>query len=127
MIISLSAVGGGEVSAPALQHAQHKEFECKQKQALGCLGGHTYVKIEDEGDDEPPCAMPGPRKRSKLEHEQKAGQVGEVAATLDQRTVDDLGAQVSSAARAAVQQGVKPKPRSQEAQMAGLCKEKDGL
>ena len=76
MISSLSSVGGAEVSAPALRHAQHKEFEYKQKQDLGCLGGRTYVKIEDEGDEEPPCAMPGPRKKSKLEHEQKAGQVG---------------------------------------------------
>ena len=72
--------------------------------------------------------MPGPRKQSKLEHEQKAGQVGQVAAaTLDQSTVDDLCAQVSSATRAAVQQGVKPKLGSQEAQIARLGKEKDGL
>ena len=49
------------------------------------------------------------------------------AATLDQCTVDDLCAPVSSAARAAVQQGVKPKPGSQEAQIARLGKEKDGL
>ena len=103
MISSLSSVGGAEVSAPAWRHAQHKEFEYKHKQELGCLGGRMYVKIEDEGDEEPPCAMHGPRKRSKLEHEQNVGQVGQVAAaTLDQRTVDDLCAQVSSAARAAV-------------------------
>ena len=38
------------------------------------------MKIEDEGDEEPPRAMLGPRKRSKLEHEQQAGQVGQVAA-----------------------------------------------
>ena len=69
--------------------------------------------------------MPVPRKRSKLEHEQKAGHMGQVvAATLDRRTVDDLCAQVSSAARAAVQQGVKPKPGSQEAQISCLGKEK---
>ena len=55
-------------SAPALRHAHYKEFEYKQKQDLGCLGGPTYVKIEDEGDDEPPFAMPAPCKRSKLEH-----------------------------------------------------------
>ena len=86
------------------------------------------MKIKYEGDDEPPCAMPGPCERSKLEHEQKAVQVGKVAAaTLDQRTFDDLCAQVSSAARAAVHQGVKPKPGSQEAQIACLGKEKDGL
>ena len=76
MISSLSSMGGAEVSAPALRHAQHKELEYKQKKELGCLGGQTYVKIEDEEDEEPPCAMPGPRERSKLEHEQKAGQVG---------------------------------------------------
>ena len=128
MISSLSFVGGAEVSVPALRHAQHIEFEYKHKQALGCLGGRTHVKIEDEGYEETPYAMPGPRKRSKLEHEQKAGQVGQVAAaTLNQGTVDDFCAQVSSAARAAVQQGVKPKPRSQEAQIARLGKEKDGL
>ena len=57
-----------------------------------------------------------------------AGKVGQVAAaTLDQRTVDDFCAQVSSAARAAVQQGVKPKPGSQEAQIVRLIKKKDGL
>ena len=39
MISSVSSVGGVEVSAPALRHAQHKEFEYKQKQELGCLGG----------------------------------------------------------------------------------------
>ena len=128
MISSLSSVGGAEVSVPALRHAQHKEFEYTQKQELGCLGGRMYVKIEDEGDDELPCAMLGPRKWSKLEPEQKAGKVGQVAAaTLDQRTVDDLCAQVSCAARAAVQQGVNPKPGSQEAQIARLGKEKDGL
>ena len=103
MISSPSSAGGAEVSAPALRHAHHKEFEYKQKKELGCWGGRTYVNIEDEGDDEPPCAMPGTRKRSKLKHEHKLGQVGQVAAaTLDQCTVDDLCAQVSSAARAAV-------------------------
>ena len=72
--------------------------------------------------------MPGPRRRSKLEHERKAGQVGQVAAaSLDRRTVDDVRAKVSSAARAAVHRGVEPKPRSQEAQIAHLGKEKDTL
>ena len=127
MIGSLSSVGDAEVSTPAMPHAQHKEFEYKQKQELGCLGGRRYV-VEDEGDNEPPCAMPGPRERSKLEHEKKVGQVGQVAATtLDWRTADDLCAQVPSAARAAVQQGVKPKPGSQEAQIARLGKEEDTL
>ena len=130
MISSLSSVGGAEVSAPALPHAEHKELEYKQKQELGCLGGRTYVNIKDEGDEQPPCAKPGPRKRSKLENEhiQKAAQVGQVAATtLDQCTVDDLCAQVSCAARVVVQQGVKPKPGSQKAPIARLGKEPDGL
>ena len=83
-----------------------------------------YVKVEDEGDNGPPCAMPAPRKRSKLEHDHK---VGQAAATLDQRTVDDHCAQVSSAAVAAVQQGVKPKPGSQEAEIVRFGKEKDTL
>ena len=117
MIICLSSVGGAQVSAP-------EEFEYKQKQELGCLGGRTYVKVEDEGDDEPPCAVPAPRKRSKLEHDLK---VGHAALTLDQRTVDNLYAHVSSAARAAVQQGIKPKPGSQDAYIARLGKEKDTL
>ena len=55
MISSLSSVGGAEVSAPALRHAQHKESEYKQKQEFGCLGGRTYVKIEDEEDCPAPC------------------------------------------------------------------------
>ena len=128
MMSSLSSVGGAEVSTPPLRRAQHKEFEYKQQQERGCLGGRTYVKIEDEGEEESPCAMPGPRKQSKVEHEQKAGHVGQVAAaTLDKRTVDDLCAQVSCAARAAVQQGVEPNLGSQEAQFVRLGKEKDGL
>ena len=73
MISSLSSVGGAEASVPALRHAQHKEVEYKQKQELGCLGGRTYVMIEDDGDEEPPCAMPRPRTRSKLEHQKKPG------------------------------------------------------
>ena len=80
MISSVSSVGGAQVPAPPLRHAQHKNFQFKQKQELGCFGSRTYVKVEDEGDDEPPCAMPGPRKRSKVEHEQKVGLVGQVAA-----------------------------------------------
>ena len=51
MISLVSSVGGAEVSAPALRHAPHKEFEYKHKQDLVCLGGRTYVKIEDEGDE----------------------------------------------------------------------------
>ena len=43
MISSLSSVGCAQVSAPALRHAQRKEFGYKQKQELGCLGGGTYV------------------------------------------------------------------------------------
>ena len=39
MISSLSSVGGAEVSASTLRHAQHKEFEYKEKQVLGCLSG----------------------------------------------------------------------------------------
>ena len=97
MIRSMSSVGGAEVSALALRHAQHKEFEYQQKQKLACLGGHTYVKVEHERDDEAPCAMPAPFKRSRLEHDHK---VGEAAASLEQRTIDDLCTQVSSAARA---------------------------
>ena len=123
MISPLSSAGGAEVSAPALRHAPHKEFEYKQKQESGCLGVRTYVNIEDEGDNEPPCAMPRPSKRSKPEHEHKAGQVGQVAAA----PLDDHSAQVYSTARAAVQQGVKPKPGSKEAPTARLGKEKDGL
>ena len=76
IIISLSSVGDAEVSASALRHAHVKEFEYKQKQLLGCLGGRTYVKVENEGHNEPPCAMTGPRKRSKLQYEQKLGLVG---------------------------------------------------
>ena len=53
------------------------------------------------------------------------GQVA--AASLDQRTVDDLCTQVSSPARVAVQQGVKPNAGSQEAQLVRPGKEKDGL
>ena len=75
MISSVSSWGGAEVSAPALQHVEHKEFIYKQKPELGCLGGRTYVKVEDEVGDEPPCATPEPQ-RSKLEHGQKVGQVG---------------------------------------------------
>ena len=74
--------------------------------------GRTYVRVEDEGDDEPPYAMPAPRKRSKLEHDLK---VGQAVVTLDQHTVDDLCAQVSFAAGTAVQKWVKPKPGSEEA------------
>ena len=124
MMSSLSSVGGAEVSAPALRHARHKEFEYKQKHNLGCLGGGTYVKVEDGGDDEPPYAMPAPRKWSKLEHDHK---IGQAAVTLDRRTVDDLCAPVTFAARVTVPQGVEPKPESQEAQIAHLAKEKDTL
>ena len=49
------------------------------------------------------------------------------AATVDQRTVDDLCAQVSFPARAAIQQDPKPKPGFQEAQIARLGKETDAL
>ena len=87
MISSLSFVGGAEVSAPALQHSQHKEFEYKHKREFGCLGGCTSVTMEDEGDDAPPFAMRAARKRSKLEHDHK---VGKVAVTLDRRTLNDL-------------------------------------
>ena len=80
MISSLSSVGGANVSAMALRHAQHKKFEYKQKHELGCLGVRTYGKVEDEGDGEPPCVMPAPHKRSKLEHDHK---VGQGAVTLD--------------------------------------------
>ena len=45
IISSLSFVGGAEVPVPALRQAEHKEFEYKQKQELGFLGGRTYVKI----------------------------------------------------------------------------------
>ena len=76
------------------------------------MGGRAYEKVEDEGDDEPPCAMPAPRKRIKLEPDHK---VGQAALTLDRRTVDDLCAQVAFAARVAVPEGVKSKPGSQEA------------
>ena len=54
--------------------------------------------------------------------------MGQVAvATLHQHTVADLSAQVSSTARAAVQEGVKPKPGSQETRIACLRKETNGL
>ena len=54
--------------------------------------------------------------------------MGQVAvATLDHHTVDDLCAQVSSTARAAVHEGVKPKPGSQETRIACLGKETNGL
>ena len=84
-------MGGAEVSAPSLRCAQHNDFEYKQKQDLGSLGGRTYVKVVDEGDDEPPYAVPAPRKRWKLKHDLK---VGQAVVTLDQRTLDDLCAQV---------------------------------
>ena len=32
-----------------------------------------YVKVVDERDDEPPCAILAPRKRLKLEHDLKVG------------------------------------------------------
>ena len=94
------------------------------KQELGCLGGRTYVKVEDEGDNEPPCAVPAPHKCLKLKPDVN---VGQAAATLDQSIVDDVCAHVSSAARAAFQQGVKPNLGSQEAQASRVGKEKDNL
>ena len=124
MISSHSSVGGAEVSAPALQHAQHKDFEYKQKQELGCLGGRMYMKIEDEGDEEPPG---GCRDHANGASWGMSRRQAMWATTPDQRTVGDLCPQVSSAARAAVQQGVKPKPQPQEAQIVHLGKENDRL